>query len=986
MSEFLTKEGQKFEDFVLVRYQPIDELKTILRELIHLPTGAQVMHLENEDPENLFCLSFKTLPKNSDGAPHILEHTVLCGSLKFPVKDPFFSMSRRSLNTFMNALTGADFTCYPAATQVEKDFYNLLDVYLDAVFHPKLHRLSFLQEGHRFEFTEKENPQSPLQIKGIVYNEMKGSLSSPDARIWHALLKYLVPDLPYAYNSGGDPKEIPLLTYEDLIAFHEIHYHPSRCLFFFYGNFPLKKHLEFIEEHALRGVKKLPPLEGIAHQNRFKTPIHQQISYPVSEEEERLKKKHIYAFGWLTAPLLQQEEVLALTVLDAVLMDTDASPLKKALLKTKLCVQVSCFLDVEMTEIPLIFFFRGCGEDAGDKIQKALFENLEKISKKGLPYPLVEAALHQLEFSRMEIGGDHSPFGLTLFMRSALAKQHGCNPEHALTLHSLFNELREKAKDPFFFSPLIEKYFLHNRHFVRLDCSPDPQLLAKEGEEEQAFLKKTQQELTDKQKAQIIRDTKELEEYQKQVEGQKLDCLPKVGLTDVPEEARWFPLTSEVRRNMEIFYHETFTNHILYADLIFDLPKLSPQELSDLQLFITLWSEVGAHHRSYEENLEKMYAYTGGLGAHVSLHVQANDPHCLKPSLQFHGKCLERYTKEFFSLLKEMTTTPRYDEKERIKELVLQLHSALQNRLNRNAMRYATQCALSGFSIPNAINEHWYGLSYYQYIEQLAQNIDRELPSLIERLQSLQNKILSIGTPHLVLCCDSDLYAQLDKHDFYEMTSLVTKPYERWTSDFPLKNIPDQARIIPSAVAFTAQAFQTVHYTHEDAPSLLVATNLLENKVLHHRIREQGGAYGAGVNYNPVWGNFTFYGYRDPHIAHTIHCFRDAIFEMSDGCFDAFDLEEAKLGVIQQLDSPISPGTRAVTAYTWQRDGKTRQIRQNFRDRLLALTAHDVQKALNTHLRENIQKGVVATFAGKKILDKELPFLEEKKLEVLPIT
>src|SRR5579863_2898175 len=221
-----------YNNFRITKYTPIPELQSTLVELIHEPSGAKVMHIANDDPENLFCLSFQTLPNSSNGVAHILEHTVLCGSAKFPVKDPFFAMSRRSLNTFMNALTGSDFTCYPAASQNEKDFYNLMEVYIDAVFHPELKRMSLLQEGHRLEFTDPQDPKTPLAIKGIVFNEMKGTLSSADTRLWHTLMENLPPDLPYCYNSGGDPKVIPQLSYEELLKFHATYYHPSQCLFF----------------------------------------------------------------------------------------------------------------------------------------------------------------------------------------------------------------------------------------------------------------------------------------------------------------------------------------------------------------------------------------------------------------------------------------------------------------------------------------------------------------------------------------------------------------------------------------------------------------------------------------------------------------------------------------------------------------------------------------------------------------------------------
>ncbi len=983
--DFLKEEGQKYKDFALINYQYIEELQSTLRELIHIPSGAQVMHLENDDPENLFCLSFKTLPDSSSGAPHILEHTVLCGSRKFPVKDPFFAMNRRSLNTFMNALTGSDFTCYPAASQVEKDFYNLLEVFIDAVFHPQLKEMSFLQEGHRLEFATSDDPTSKLEYKGIVYNEMKGALSSADSRIWQAMTETLVPDLPYAHNSGGDPKEIPNLSHTQLIEFHEKYYHPSRCLFFFYGNFPLQKHLDFIAENALREAQKVSQLDGIGHQKRFEKPVKKELSYP-SSETENLETKHLHAFGWLTTFLLNQEEVLALTILDSILMDTDASILKKALLDTKLCIQAESFLDTEMTEVPLCLLFRGCKKEDADALEDAFFNTLKKIAKEGIPFHLVEASMHQLEFSLTEIGGDHSPFGLTLFMRSALAKQHGCAPEHSLLTQSLFKEIREKAQDPHFFTPLIEKHFLHNPHFVRLSFAPDPHLASQESQEEEKRLQELKGSLNEKQIAQLLTQAEQLEEFQESQEGQQLECLPKVTLADVPAETRHFTLDSYTRRQLEIFHHDAFTNHIVYADLIFDLPNLDEDELFHLQLFISLWTELGVGKRDYAQNLEFIHAHTGGIGAHVSLHVQANDPMQSKPSLQLHGKALGHKVDKLFLLLNEFATQSRFDEKERIKELIKKLANALQNRLTRNAMRYACQLALSGFSVPSHINQNWYGLSFYQRVQDLVQHLDKRLPKLLEQFEALKDKLLCAGNPQLVLSCDATLFKEIDRQDFFGLPQLPSSPCPRWDFSPKLKSIPNQAHIISSPVAFTAQAFKSITYNHKDSPALQASTVLLENKVLHHRIREQGGAYGGGANYNSTLGNFYFYSYRDPHIAHSLHAFEAAIHEMAAGDFSEQDLEEAKLGIIQHFDTPTSPGHRAIVSYIWERDGKQRQIRQTYRDRLLSLTSQDIQSALKKHLLDQIDQGVIVTFAGKELLDKELPNLENKKFQIFSIT
>lgn len=493
-----TTVGETYNAFKVTKVTDIAELHCRLIELTHLPSGALIMHIENDDPENLFCLSFQTIPKTSNGVAHILEHTVLCGSKKYPVKDPFFAMQRRSLNTFMNALTGSDFTCYPAATQVNKDFYNLLEVYLDAVFHPHIDERSFVQEGHRIEFSIPEDASSPLEYKGIVFNEMKGALNSPSSRLNEALNEAMFPDITYGINSGGDPKVIPSLTHRELCEFHQEFYHPSRCLFFFYGNMPLKNHLDFISDHILKDTSPLPPLSPPPLQPRFKEPRRITQNYPFTGETEF---ESLIGFGWLTCSLHQQKDLLALSILEIVLMDTDASPLKLALLKSGLCKQAASYMDSEIPEIPIYLIIKGCKTEDADTIEKLIFTTLQDVVKNGISHNMVENALHQLEIHRTEITGDHAPYGLSLFMRSALTKQHGGQPENGLKIHSLFDELRASMKDdPRYFEDLIEKYFIQNPHFVRVSLIPDISLALKEVEDEKSLLASIKEKLTAEEK------------------------------------------------------------------------------------------------------------------------------------------------------------------------------------------------------------------------------------------------------------------------------------------------------------------------------------------------------------------------------------------------------------------------------------------------------------------------------------------------------
>lgn len=977
---FLTSVGQRYLDFVVTKYLPISELNCILREMTHEPTGATVMHIENDDPENLFCLSFQTLPSSSNGVAHILEHTVLCGSKKYPVKDPFFAMNRRSLNTFMNAFTGADFTCYPAASQVEQDFYNLLDVYMDAVFHPELKELSFLQEGHRYEFADPKDPKSALEIKGIVYNEMKGSLNSGDARLWHAMLEHLFPDLPYKYNSGGDPLVIPELTYPELIAFHETFYHPSRCLFYFYGNLPLKKHLDTLAEKALHNVKKLAPLKPIPRQPRFKKPVRKEMPFPIHESED-LGTKAIIAFGWLTAPIVDQEEVLALSLLDSILMDTDASLLRLRLLESELCVQADGVIDTEVSEVPYSIICKGCRKEDADKLEKTLMTALQKIVETGIPFPLIESALHQLEFSRTEIAGDQSPFGLTLFMRAGLPRQHGCAAENALMIHSLFEKLLKKVKDPKYLGGLIQKHFIDNTHFVRQVMVPDPQLASQELAAEKETLQAVKAKLTEKEVAKILRHTEELGVYQRQVERQSLDCLPKIESKDIPLLTRDIALKE---KHPGVFHHSGFTNHILYIDLVFDLPEIDALNLPYVQLFTSLLSEVGVGTRGYAANLEYMQAHTGGVGASCSLFVQVQDPKWTKPCLILRGKALARNVDKLCALLKEITTSVRFDEKKRVTELIMQVHTSLQNRLSRNALRYALQLALSGLSTPSYIGELWHGISYLKFIEKIAKHKKDELPSVLVKLHELKEQILGSGAPKLVISCDDAIYAQLDKHQFYGLLDLPSKDIKPWTGLYPAPQVDSQARPIASAVAFTAEAFKTISYLHPYSSALQAATFIIENKILHQKIREQGGAYGAGASYAPMQGHFYLHSYRDPHIASTLRVFQEAITAIASKQFQASDVDEAKLGMIQQFDTPISPGGKALAAYSWLREGKSKEMRQHHRDKTLGLTVADVAHAVEQELLPQKDQGIIVTFASKELIAKENASLKSP-LPLLPI-
>ena len=951
LKSVLESVGQSYQGFAITKYIPLNELQATLIELVHEISGARVIHIANGDPENLFCLSFQTLPYSSNGVAHILEHTVLCGSEKFPIKDPFFAMTRRSLNTFMNALTGQDFTCYPASSQVEKDFYNLLEVYLDSVFHPQLKEMSFLQEGHRLNFVGDS-----LEFQGVVYNEMKGAMSSIDSRVWQALAKRLMPDLPYAFNSGGDPKEIPDLTLSELIDFHRQYYDPSRALFFFYGNLPLSKHLDFIEKE-LRGAKKLAPLPPFPLQKRFDEPLIAKDVFPAMEGEGGETQ---IVFAWLTVPISHQKEILALEVLESVLTDNDGSILTKALLKSGLCTQVESSIDIEMSEIPWIITCKGCKAHEADALQKKLFETLEKAR---FAAEEIEAALHGLEFERTEISGEGGPFGLTLFMRSAPLKQHGCEPEQGLLIHSLFSELRGHLADPQYLPRLLRKYALENSHFVRLTMEPDVGLMKKEKEEERQRLEEIQKELKAKEKEKIRKQSEALKVYQEEVEHQSIDCLPKVTLKDVPKEMRDY----SVAKKQNVFFHSCFTNQILYADLIFDLPALKLEELPLASLFAQILPELGCAGRDYEKNLAYQQRYIGEIDASLSLHTVHSNPNLCRPTFSLRGKALYRNSDKLFQLFADTATSPDLSDRGRVKEWLAQHVTELKENFTGAAMSYASQTSLKSLSTPAFIHEQWKGLSYYQSV--LAWE-KKPIEKLVHALQEIGKKLLGLQGYQLVISCDRDHYTEIEKSILpHFMNGGQNKPFSPWVGNYPLPEAKPIAYPISAPVAFTSLGMKTLSYLNENAPLLLIAAELMKNTVLHKEIREKGGAYGSGASYTPSSGTFAFFAYRDPHLKRSVDAFYKAIEAIGQGQFNDRELEEAKLGVLQNLDAPIPVGARGRVAYAWARSGRTKELREAFRNGVLQGKKETLAATVLKELGE--QKGTLATFLGKELLAQE---------------
>ncbi len=972
-------EGKELLGFKIDTVTEIPEIKSTLYELTHTKTGASVMHIANDDQENVFNLAFQTIPASSNGVAHILEHSVLCGSKKFPIRDPFFSMTRRSLNTFMNAMTGADFTCYPAASQVPSDFYNLLDVYLDAAFYPLLNKESFLQEGWRYEFEDPEDTSSKLQYGGIVYNEMKGALANPAQKLVEELNQALYPDITYGVNSGGNPREIPHLSYEEFCAFHEHHYHPSRAIFYFYGNMPLEGHLKFLNEHLLDHVEAMPKLGPLPRQPRFKTPVVKEADYSIAYDEDP-KDKTFVAVGWLTCHVLEQKDTLALSVIEEILMSNDVSPLKKALLKSGLCHQASSHIEGDVSEVPFVVTAQGSNPEDGEKLQALILETLKQVARDGIPEKLLDSALHQIEIERSEISGDGAPYGLSLFFRSALFKQHSGKAEYGLMIHSLFNELRAAiAKNPRYLEDLIEKYLIQNPHRVLLIFKPSKTLAKEEREQEREALDQVQKSLSQDEKEAIKQQSARLMELQLAGQKESLDVLPKTNLEDVPKETRDFVLKEENHSAVRVYHHDCFTNGMIYADAVYKLPSVPAAYLPYVRLFALLLPQVGCGGRTYEENLEYIERHTGGVAAAINFNNLVVDYTQFTPTFHIKGKALNRKAGILFEILRDIVVSLDFSDTDRIKEVVMKHITTLDTFFVQHAIKYAIGLGASGQNISSYLSNEWFGLSHYQFMKALSENIDSELPRIVERLEWMKTHLLGLEGPDLVLTCDESHYQDMAAHQFYGFLESPRKSFEPWKGDYSVPGVGSQGRMIASQVAFSCKVLPTLPYAHPDSAALTLASHIFDNMVLHPRIREQGGAYGSGASHNPSRGFFYFYAFRDPNIASSFAAFEEAVDLVRVKAFNEERLDEAKRETLQSLDHPIPPGSRGIVAYHWLLEGKSKQARQSFRDRVLSLTREEVHRAVTEHLFPLFETaGVDVVFAGKDLLTNENKVLQEQ--------
>ncbi|CAI5739620.1 unnamed protein product [Hyaloperonospora brassicae] len=958
--------GETYHNFTLERVATVPEYGVDALELRHEPTKARYLHIDAKDVNNVFAVMFRTPPSDSTGVAHILEHTALCGSKRFPVRDPFFNMIKRSLNTYMNALTGVDHTMYPFSTTNAKDWRNLMSVYLDAAFFPKLDPLDFLQEGHRLEISEDtKHGDGQLVYKGVVLNEMKGVFSDSNNLFGTRLQQELMRGTIYEHVSGGDPKHIPSLTYEELCAFHKKNYHPSNCCFYSYGDLPLTDHLAYLDQEVLNkfdycteSAATRVNTEGF---NIYKTDpenadliVIQGPSSNMSSDSTDPNTKYCIS-KFVDVKSTDPFPNFVLRIAGYLLTNGPASPLYKALIDSNLAQDFSVGTGFDTSTYYPTFGvgvegIEG-GQDAIPVIRKAVRDALEKVVADGFEKGRVDGLLHQLELSLKHVTGN---FGLQLMHGISSAWAHGGDIIDNLQLNPLLERLNEEmTRDPKYIETYVRDYFMRDDlREVQILMLPSEDFVRNQELSERENLAATLLEQVNTDLDRIAEATAQLERHQQK--EQPVECLPTLTLDDIPrvEEGNFDRIDkTHLHSTSTEFVRVPSTNEVSYLRLLFDLEALPPAYHRYINVFTTVFGSLGTTRYAYDELSTVIANCSGGISCSAmtapSL-VDASDAPS-KQALLVGTMCLPHKVDATLSLLLELLVDTQFQSEENLRQLRLMLQSSAStasSSISSSGSALAGIRSRVGLTFASMYDELYSGLTRIEQLQSWAQCSDDDLRQLAGKLQDIARVVFSPTTLRLSVVTEEKLRGQIEQSlvskflqplagssSLVDVASLTLSNEELKLPIAPSKNY----FAFPVSVHSVVETQPSVSFAHDDHVPLTVLAQMMSSCYLHQQVREQGGAYGSGVSQNE--GSLSMSSHYDPNTFKTLDAYAGARQWAVGGKFSDRDVQEAILSVFASIDAPKTPSMKGRMSFL---RGITNEMRQRRREQYLSLTRREL--------------------------------------------
>ncbi|XP_011547744.3 presequence protease, mitochondrial [Plutella xylostella] len=963
--------GKNIHGFVCSDVEHIPEYNMTAYLLSHEKTKTEYFHLERDDANNVFSVGFRTTPLDSMGTPHILEHTVLCGSEKYPVRDPFFKMLNRSLATFMNALTGPDYTFYPFSSQNHIDYQNLQKVYLDAVFKPNLLHLDFLQEGWRLEHTKLEDKSSELGFKGVVYNEMKGAFSETSSLFGQKFINSILPEGTYGYVSGGDPLYIPNLTHEHLKNFHQTYYHPSNARIFSYGNFPFETNLKFLNEEYLSKYEYLDPSRSIVKpQNRWLEPRRENTTCRVDQYGGPVEKQNQIAIGYAMSDITDLYETFMLTALAELMIIGPNSAFYKSLIEKNISGGYNSLTgyDNQIRDTLFVVGLRDVETSKFETVEKIVNETLQEIHKNGFEKDHVESVLHGFELS---IKHQSPRFGLNLLFNIMPLWNHNGPILQALKINDLLSQLKKDLMDPNFVKQAIEKYFIQNNHKLIMTMQPDPKFDDIFNELEAKNLRNKSEQLKPEEREQVYENGLKLSEAQKK--EQNLDVLPCLQLDEITVNKTAPPLKHAASGTIPLQLCEGNTNGVTYFKGVLGTESLDESQKALLPFFNYVLDKYDTKTFNYRDLDKHISKTTSGLSVitHVTEHIDLRGQY--EDGVVIASHCLDSNLQKMLDIWLDIFDKPDFSNNERTKMLLNNYCSSLTSGIIDSGHTYAMQAARSLVSSVDQCKEKLLGLQHIMNMQKVQK--DKSINDVQQTIDSIAKKVLngsnlraafnfSNTNANISDVVDGFCKSLCDKEQNTELNRI------NWvdSEDLPKKNRALHVSMnIP--VNFCAKAIPTVAYTDPDYPKLRVLSRFLTSKYLHPIVREQNGAYGGGAMLSTD-GTFNFYSYRDPNSHVTLDVFDGSVDWVSKNTnlIDDQTLFESKLSILQQMDQPIAEYMKGIDLFLF---GLSYDIWKTQRERVLAVKKEDLIEVCNKYLLPDSFAGKCVIGEGSKDLKKD---------------
>ena len=951
-------------NFELIRSEEIKELNTHAKIYRHIPTGAEVLSMENDDENKCFGISFRTPPSDSTGVAHILEHTVLCGSRKYPVKDPFVQLLKGSLQTFLNAFTYPDKTCYPVASQNVKDFHNLVDVYLDAVFHPRITRDFFMQEGWHYEL---ESPEDELTYKGVVFNEMKGVYSSPDSLLMETSQQSLFPDTTYGLDSGGSPAKIPDLTHEQFKAFHDSFYHPSNARIFFYGDDPVEERFGLLEEY-LKDFKMIDPKSGIDLQQPLPIPVRIEKPYAVSGDDEN--PKPMFTVNWLLPSPTDADRVFALELLDHILLGTPASPLRKALIESGLGEDITGGgMETHMIQMMYSIGLKGVDAQNLEKAEALVFKTLKTLSKDGIDRDDIDAALNTFEFDLRENNTGGFPRGLSLFLKSLNAWIYDADPLELVAFEQPLKSLKTHAKEAGYFENLIQEYFIGNTHRSTVVLVPDAELAARTEAEEKERLATAKAQMNEAELKQIIANTHRLLEMQETPDSpEAIATIPLLSRNDLDKNIRKIERNITPLHGTTVLSHNLFTNGILYLDIGFNLHGLNQEDIPYAALLGSILLEMGTQHEDYVSLSQRIAKTTGGIYGAPFLSAQDGiDQGATRFFLR--GKCMASQTTELLDILRDVLLSPDFNNPARFKQIVLEHKSEMETALVPRGHSAVMSRLKAHYNEAHWVSEQMGGIEALFFIRKLADDLEQDWPAVFKRLEKIHKTLLDREQILVNITVDEAVQPRV-LHALAGFIKALPASGNFLIKDWKPTTLPQsEALTAPSQVNYVgcaANLFDTGYTMHGSA---IVITRYLQTAWLWEKIRVQGGAYGGMCSFDMRSGTFVFASYRDPNLENSLEIYKATGDYLKNLTLSEDELTRALIGAIGQLDAYQLPDSKGYSSMMRYLLDYTDEERQKLRDEILATTQKDFN-AFGDVLNKAFEQSAVSVLCSPEAADK----------------